>query len=96
MKRFLLIILTITIHASFLHADEPSFKFTFGSNLGNIPLEINKMSKNIKPLPGIKINSWILSPKFTSLGGGKSFFKSQKEKESNEKQKIYIKFNFKF
>ena len=45
-------------------------EFTFGSNLGKIPLEINKMSKNIKPLAGItKLNSWTLSPNFSSFNG---------------------------
>ena len=38
------ILLSVIFHASFLQATEPSFKFTFGSNLGNIPLEINKIS----------------------------------------------------
>jgi len=54
-----------------VYAEEPSFKFTFGSNLGNIPLEINKMSKNLKKSPGIEINSWILSPNFSSFIGNK-------------------------
>ena len=85
--RFILAILVITFHFSFLNAKDSSFKFTFGSNLGNIPLKINKMSKNIKPLSGIKINSWILSPNFLNF--------SENEK-SKEKESLYIKFNFKF
>jgi hypothetical protein len=66
-----LIILTLVFYPYFVHAKEPSFKFTFGSNLGNIPLEINKTSENIKKSPGIKINSWILSPNFSSFLGNK-------------------------
>ena len=92
--RFILTILVIIFHFSFLNAKESSFKFTFGSNLGNIPLQINKMSKNIKPLSGIKINSWILSPNFSSFVGKKKssrFLENKKSKES-----IYIKFKFKF
>ena len=65
------ILLTVMLHASFLQATEPSFKFTFGSNLGKIPLEINKMSKNIKTIGGIKINSWTLSPNFSSFNNDK-------------------------
>ena len=92
--RFFLVILVITMHSVFLHASEPSFKLTFGSNLGNVPLEINKMSKNIKPLPGIKINSWILSPNFSSFIGDKK--NSNFTEVKDFKESLYIKFNFKF
>ena len=81
---------------SFLSAETPSFKFTFGSNLGNIPLEINKMNKNIKTLGGFKINSWILSPNFSSFVGNKNFSNLSENKNSKEKESLYIKFNFKF
>ena len=73
MKKFFLIILVIIFQISFLNAAEPKFKLTFGSNLGNIPLEINKinkidkMIKNKMSLSGIKINSWILTPNFSSF-----------------------------
>ena len=73
MKKFFLIILFIIFQISFLNAAEPKFKLTFGSNLGNIPLEINKinkidkMIKNKMSLSGIKINSWILTPNFSSF-----------------------------
>ena len=85
--RFFLVILAITFYTSFLRAEEPSFKFTFGSNLANIPVEINKMSKNIKTSTGIKINSWILSPNFSNFSENKTF----KEKES-----LYIRLKLKF
>ena len=92
--RFLLaILLSVIFHASFLQATEPSFKFTFGSNLGNIPLEINKMSKNIKTIGGIKINSWTLSPNFSSLSNDKKIL-NQIEKTS--KESLYLKIKFKF
>ena len=92
--RFLLaILLSVIFHASFLQATEPSFKFTFGSNLGNIPLEINKMSKNIKTIGGIKINSWTLSPNFSSFSNDKKIL-NQIEKTS--KENLYLKIKFKF
>ena len=81
---------------SFLSAETPSFKFTFGSNLGNIPLEINKMNKNIKTLGGFKINSWILSPNFSSFLGNKKSSNFLEDKDSQEKENLYFKFNFKF
>ena len=92
--RFFLAILAFTIHASLLHAVEPSFKVTIGGNFGDIPLEINKMSKNIKPVGGIKINSWTLSPNFLSFAGDKntSSFMGRKETKDN----LYIKIKFKF
>ena len=94
--RFFLFVLAITFYTSFMHAEEPSFKFTFGSNLANIPVEINKMSKNIKPLSGIKINSWILSPNFSSFAGSKNFLNFSENEKSKKKESLYIKFNFKF
>ena len=94
MKFFSLLLLTI-LFTSFLSAEIPSLKFTFGSNLGNIPLEINKINKNIRTLSGLKINSWVLSPNFSS------FFYNEKlnfseNKHSKEKESLYIKFKFKF
>ena len=87
------ILLSVIFHASFLQATEPSFKFTFGSNLGNIPLEINKMSKNIKTIGAIKINSWTLSPNFSSFNNDKKIL-NQREKKS--KESLYLKIKFKF
>ena len=95
MRFFLLLLLTI-LYTSFLPAEIPSFKFTFGSNLGNIPLEINKMNKNIKTLGGFKINSWILSPNFSSFLGNKKSLNFSQNKYAKEKDSLYIKFNFKF
>ena len=92
--RFSLVVLAITFHMSFLHAEEPSFKFTFGSNLGNVPLEINKMSKNLKKSTGIKINSWILSPNFLFFIEGKK--NSNFTEDKDFKEVLYIKLNFKF
>ena len=92
--RFLLAVLAIISFTSFLHAEEPSYKFTFGSSLGNVPFEINKMSKNIKTSPGIKINSWILSPNFSSSKEDKESLNFADDK--NFKEFVYIKLNFKF
>jgi hypothetical protein len=93
MKLFLLF-LFISFNLSFLHATEPSFKFTLGGNLGNFPIEINKMSENTKIPNGIKINSWIISPNFLSITRDKkipNFFDNYDSKEN-----LYIKLNFKF
>ena len=54
------------------------------------------MNKNIKTLAGIKINSWILSPNFSSFVGNKNFSNLSENKNSKEKESLYIKFNFKF
>ncbi|MDC0903531.1 hypothetical protein OAS21_03625 [Pelagibacteraceae bacterium] len=94
MIRILLIILGVIFCTSFLQAKESKFKLTFGINVDEVPLEINKMSKNIKTLPGIKINSWILSPNYSSFAGNKkstNFYKGKIIKD-----KIYMKFNLKF
>ena len=93
MRFFLAVLLSVIFYASFLPATEPSFKFTFGSNLGNIPLEINKMSKNIKNKSGININSWTLSPNFSSFNNDKKIL-NQREKKS--KESLYLKIKFKF
>ena len=100
MKRFFLLILVTIFHAYLLNAEESKFKFTFGSNLGNIPLEINKINKvnkiikNKVSLSGLKINSWILTPNFLSfIDRTKS---SNIFKNKNSKDNIYIKLNFKF
>ena len=92
--RFIVTFLAVTFYTSFLHAEESSFKFTFGSNLGSIPFEINKTSKNIRTSPGIKINSWILSPNFSSFIVDKKNLDFLRDKDS--KKALYIKLNYKF
>ena len=92
--KLILLLLATVLSTSFLSAEMPSFKFTFGSNLGNIPIEINKTSKNIKKSPGIKINSWILSPNFSSFIGNKENLNFSKG--TDLKESLYINFNFKF
>ena len=92
--RIFLVIIVILLHSTVLRATESSFKFTFGSNLGNVPLEINKISKNLKQLPGLKINSWILSPIFSTFVGQKKL--SKFSKKDRLKETLYIKLNFKF
>ena len=92
--RLLLAILALTFHTSFLYAEQSSFKLTFGSNLGSVPIEINKVSKNIKKSPGVKINSWILSPNFSSFIGNAENLNFSKG--TDLKESLYIKFNFKF
>ena len=80
---------------SFLSAEEMSFKFTFGSNLGDIPIEINKISKNIKNTPGININSWILSPNFSFFKNDQKSLNLMKNKDF-KKEVLYLKFKIKF
>ena len=92
--RFFLAILSIVIYSSFLHATEPSFKFTFGSNLGNIPLEINKMSQNKKTIGGLKINSWTLSPNFSSFANNQN--NSNFSEKTSLKEILYIKIKLNF
>jgi len=92
--RLFLVVLIIGFHASFVQATEPSFKFSFGSKLGNIPFEINKTSKNIKTQGMIKLNSWTLSPKFSSFVGSKE--KNSFKPKKDFKEIVYIKINFKF
>ena len=94
MKKIIFIILAISIHTSFLNSTEPSFKFTLGGSLGNIPLEFNKVSKNLKKPSGIKINSWILSPSFLSYRGNNK--ESEFPVSKDDKEIFFIKFNFKF
>ena len=101
MRLLLVILLTVASHASFLQATEPLFKFTFGGKLGTIPLEINKMSKNIKNIGGIKINSWTLSPNFSSFSGvanttTNKYRKKLNFKERKKEENFYIRINFKF
>jgi len=69
--KLILLLLATVLSTSFLSAEMPSFKFTFGSNLGNIPIEINNINKNVKKLIGVKINKWVLSPNFSSFAGNK-------------------------
>ncbi len=93
MIRICLIVFAFMSHSSFSYAEEPKFKFTFGSNIG-IPLQINKMNKNIKTLQGIKIYSWTLSPNISSFVGGKK--SSNFSDDKILKDKVYMKFKFKF
>ena len=92
--RIFFVIIVILLYSTVLRATESSFKFTFGSSLGNFPLEINKMSKNLKQLPGLKINSWTLSPNFSSFEGQKKL--SNFSENDRLKEALYIKLNFKF
>ena len=92
MRFFLTILLTVVLSASFVQATEPSFKFTFGATLGSVPLQINKISKNEKNVGGLKINSWSLSPNFSSFNNDKQTVNFTEKLEEN----LYIKINFKF
>ena len=94
MKRICLVVLGVAFYTSFLQAEESKFKLIFGSNLGDFPFEINKKSKNAKIPAGININSWVLSPKFSSFVRDKKL--SNFSENTFSKDKIYIKFNFKF
>ena len=86
--------LIILFFSSLLHAEERSLKLTFGSNLGNIPLEINNINKNMKKLMGVKIERWVLSPNFSSFAGNKIL--SDYSKNKNSEDQVYIKFKLNF
>ena len=94
MHKFCIFIFLATLYSSLLNAVEPKFKFTLGGNIGNIPLEINKTSQNIKSAGGIKLNSWTLSPNFLLFAGHKksSYFNRQEVTKEN----LYIKIKFEF
>ena len=94
MLRFYLILFALVFHSSFSYAEESKFKFTFGSNVGNIPFEIKKMNQNIKNLQGIKIYSWTLSPNISSFVGNKKLFNFSEDKILRDK--VYIKFKLRF
>ena len=94
MLKIWLIVIAFFLHTAFLHAEDKKYKFTVGSNLGNIPLEINKMSKNNTILPGIKINSWTVSPNFSYFAPSKDSFNFSENKIS--KDSIYMKFYLRF
>ena len=92
--RLILLILTIVFYASFLHAEETSFKLSFGTTVGNIPLQITKTNKNTKNIGGIKLNSWILSPNFSPLKKNKEL--SSFSTTNYFEEMVYIKFKLKF
>ena len=94
--KLLIIALAFMLHTTFLSATESSFKITFGSKIGNVPLEISKTNLNAKTLGGIKLNSWTLSPNFSSIVNNKksSYFLENKDKDLEES--VYIQLNFKF
>ena len=92
--RLFIIVLVFILKGSFLYATEPSFKLTFGGKLGEVPIEINKMSQSIKTVGAIKINSWTLSPNFSSLVSNKKSLNLLEGK--NFEQSLYIKIKFKF
>jgi len=52
------------------------------------------MSKNLKTLGGLKINSWVLSPNFSSFTGSKII--SKFSGAENSKDSVYIKFRLNF
>ena len=95
MRFSLTILLTVILHATFSLATEPSYKFTFGTILGNFPIELNKLSnnKNKKNIGEIKINTWTLSPNFSALSKDK---KALNFKEIQLEENLYIKINFRF
>ena len=79
---------------SHLHSEESSYQITFGSNLKNFPLQINKTNKILKNPISINFNKWFISPTLTSLTSNK--FKSNSYKSKNTKEKLFFKLSFKF
>ena len=52
------------------------------------------MSENIKTVAGIKINTWTISPNFSSFNDDKKT--TRFTIKENKKENLYIKINFKF
>lgn len=93
-KTFFSFLAAALITSSFLLAEESQLNFTFGSNLGKVPFEINNSKKNINKFSGIKINKWMMSPNFSSFVAGSDSNNFSDKKISREL--IYIRFNYKF
>ena len=97
--RFFVAALAIIFHTSFSHAEDSSFRFTFGSTLGKFPIKIDKQNAINKTIGSIKINSWAVSPNFSSLVGKNEISNITKDiniEEKNFGEILYMKINFKF
>ena len=93
MRVFLLVVFFIPM--TYLHSDEPLFQFTFGSNIKNFPLKIYKTNeKSLKQPFSVNLNEWIVSPTFSSFTNSK--LKPNLYKKKKYKEKLFIKFKFKF
>jgi hypothetical protein len=79
---------------SFLHSEEPTYQFTFGSNLKLFPIQFNRTNKDVKTPVSIKLNKWIVSPTTSSFTGNNLLTGLSKSK--NNKDKIYFKLKIKF
>ena len=92
MKKFVFFL--IAFNLNFANAEEPMFQFTFGSNIKNFPIQINKSNQKIKKPFSINLNEWMVSPGFLSLVNDKSSLSSYKA--NTTKEKIFVKFKIKF
>ena len=89
-----LLILVILVSSANVHAEEPSFQFTFGSNIKNFPIQFNKSNQKIKKIFSINLNEWNVSPTFNSFTNDK--FTSSSYKKKNIKEKLFLKLKLKF
>ena len=92
MKKFVFFL--IAFNLNFANAEEPMFQFTFGSNIKNFPIQINKSNQKIKKPFSINLHEWMVSPGFLSLVNDKSSLSSYKA--NTTKGKIFVKFKIKF
>ena len=84
----------IFIPITFVYSEEPTYKFTFGSNIKSFPIQFNRTNNNIKTPVSIKFNKWVVSPTASSFAG--SGFLQNLTRNKNSKDKIYFKLKVKF
>ena len=91
--RFLLVF-AFLVPMNYLHSDEPSFTFTFGGNIKNLPIQFNRSDKKIKKMFSVNFNKWNISPTFNSFANTK--FTAESIKNKNLDEKLFVKLKFKF
>ena len=91
--RFLLVF-AFLVPMSYLHSEETSFQFTFGGNIKNFPIQINRSDKKIKKMLSINLNQWNISPTFNSFANTK--LTSDFLEKKNIKEQFFIRLKLKF
>ena len=88
-----LIFLFVFLPLAYANSDEPSFSFSVVSNFNNLPIQIEKKSKNIKTPFSLEFKKWILSPSAQSFVRNKSL-PNIKNKSSSDI--LFVKFKYIF
>ncbi len=92
MKRLFLLFAFFPL--AFANAEEPSLRFTIGSNINNFPIQIQKSNKNIKTPLSLEFKKWNLSPSTGSFVRNKS--SSSNIKNNSYSDILFIKFKYNF